>query len=258
MKAKKQLINVQRRFFAGGGKKKKMDPNLKDFDVVFIGGLNAANMIKYYQHKHFHGTMAGFCSRTKFMMEHLYDYLIVGNMKPYKYLAMPFSSNFEVTDAKCGKEKIVDIKPDKNELITEKGEVYKYKALVLNTGLEQKGSNIPFVKDLITDEFAKTRVFVQEPGNSFQVNRNARIFLMHKDGDFLLYLPKAPNKREAYEHWYLWLDAYLGRGIFTENRPRGMRIRVITPNDHLFKFPFANEVCLEEISNRPLIGIFNL
>lgn len=248
------LMNITRRFMAKKAKKEKLDPNLRDYDVIFIGGLNAANMIKYFQHKHFHGKMAGFCSNLKFFNEHLYEYAINTNMKAYKYLAMPFSSNFEVSDARCGRERIVDIHPEKNEIVTEKGDIFTYKSLVLNTGLEQKGVNMPFIKDLITDDFAKTRVFVQEAGNSFQFNRNFRIFLNHKDGDFLLYLPKFPSRREAYDHWYLMLDSYFSRGQFVESFSRSMRIKVITPNDCLFKFPFANELMLEEISNRPMIG----
>lgn len=237
------------------GKKEKLDPNLRDYDIIWLGGLNAANQIKYFQHNHFHGKMAGFCSNLKFFNEHLYEYAVNTNMKAYKYLAMPFSSNFEVSDARCGKERITEIHPEKNEIVTEKGDIFKYKALVLNTGLEQKANNVPYLKDLITEEFAKTRVFVQEAGNAFQFNRNYRIFPNHKDGDFLLYLPKFPSRREAYDHWYLQLDAYLSRAQFFESHNRSMRIRVITPNDCLFKFPFANELIQEEISNRSMIGI---
>lgn len=251
----RNILNISKKFMAGGGKKKKIDPNLKDYDVVFVGGLNAANMIKYFQHKHFHGTMAGFCSRVKFSMEHLYDYLISGNTQPYKYLAMPFSSNYEVNESRCGRERIVQINPEKNQVITEKGDVFNYKALVLNTGLDQVAVNMPFVNKLIQDDYAKTRVFVQETWNGFQVNRNNRIFFMHKDGDFLLYLPKLPSKREAYDQWHLMLESYFARGLFLESRPRSMRIRVITPNNELLKFPFANEVVLDEIEQRGTIGI---
>lgn len=255
LKQKNNLIKISKKFFAGKKQKKeKLDPNLRDYDIIWIGGLNAANQIKYFQHKHFHGKMAGFCSNLKFFNEHLYEYLINSNMKPYKYLAMPFSSNFEVSDARCGKERIVDIKPEKNEIVTDKGDIFKYKALVLNTGLQQRGEDMPFIKDLIQDEYAKSRVFVQEPGNNFQVNRNTRIFSMHKDGDFLLYLPKLPSRREAYDHWYLQLDSYISRAQFFGAQPEKMKIRVITPNNFLFKFPFANEVVLEEITQRKMIG----
>jgi len=120
--------------FAGGKKKLPISQALREFDTIWIGGLNSANMIKYFQHKHFHGKMAGFNHKAKFFNEHMYEYVIGSNMKSYKYLSMPFSSNFEVTDAKCGKELITKINPGSNEITTEKGDVYKYKSLVLNTG----------------------------------------------------------------------------------------------------------------------------
>lgn len=54
---------------------------------------------------------------------------------------------------------------------------------------------------------------------------------MHKDGDFLVYLPELPNRREAYDHWYLALDSYLTRGLMSGTLSRSMKIRVITPNN---------------------------
>jgi hypothetical protein len=254
---KRNFIEISKKYFAAGGKKKTIDPNLREFDVCVIGGLNGANMIKYYQHKHFHGTIAGFCARNKFAMEHLYDHLFSGNTQPYKYLAMPFSSNFETNEAKCVKDRVTGIDPNKNEIVTDKGDVYKYKTLVLNTGLDQLGSNLPYLKGLIDDDYAKSRVFIQEPSNPHQVNRNTRMFFMHKDGDFLIYLPKFPSRGECYDHWYLKLENYLARGWHLESRPRSYRIKVITPNDCLLRFPFANEVMLDEIEQRGNIGKYN-
>jgi len=130
-----KIYHSQFKTFAGGKKKAPISQALRDFDIIWIGGLNSANMIKYFQHKHFHGKMAGFNHKGKFFNEHMYEYVLGSNIKSFKYLAMPFSSNFEVNDAKCGKDLITKINPEKNELTTEKGDVYKYKSLVLNTGI---------------------------------------------------------------------------------------------------------------------------
>lgn len=253
----KQLVRIPKKFFAGGGKKgEKIDPNLKDFDVIFLGGLHNGTMIKYLQQRHFHGTMAGFNHRSKFMYEHLYDYVIAGNMKSFKYSAMPYSSLFETSVSRAIKDTITEIHPEQNQLVTAKGEVYNYKALVLNTGLKQEANEDPILKNWVNDgEFGKSRVFVHETGNTYHLSRNTRIFHMHKDNDFIIYLQGGPNKREAYEQWYLAVDEYLTRGLFLGGRPQGMKVRVITPNDYLFKMPFANEVVLEEISNRSMIEV---
>ena len=154
-------------------------------------------MVKLFQKKHFHGTMAAFSARNKFFQEHLYEYLIGTNMKEYKYLSMPIASNFNNQISKCFRERVTKIDPVRNELTTEKGDVIKYKALVLNTGLDQHIHTMPFLKDLVKDEYAKSRVFVHEPGNSIIFNRNFRIFQMHKDGDFIVYLPRMPSRREG-------------------------------------------------------------
>ena len=250
-----EFFKISKKHMAGGGKKKKIDTNLKEFDIVWIGGINSANMIKYFQHKHFHGTMAGFNPNSKFYYQHLYEYIISGNMKPYKFSAMPFSSNYDILESKCGRDAITQIIPEKNQIISDKGETYTYKTLVLNTGLDQKAHCMPFLKNLVSDDFAKSRVFIQDTTSLTNVIRNSRIFFMHKDGDFILYLPKLPSRRESYDHWYLALDSYLSRGVLNEAHNRGMKIRVITPEKNLFKFPFANEIVNEEISQRTMIGM---
>lgn len=44
------LTQANRRGFAGGGDKiPTMDPKNTDFDVVFVGGINAAAMLKFTQ-----------------------------------------------------------------------------------------------------------------------------------------------------------------------------------------------------------------
>jgi hypothetical protein len=252
------LISQPKKFFAGGGKKKKIDPKLKDFDLIFIGGLNTANMIKWFQHKHFHGTMAGFCQSNKFYYETLYPQVVVADIKIFKYGSMGFGSNYDSISAKYGKESVKQILPDKNQIVTENGDTYNYKSLVLNTGLYQKNDTMPFLKPYIMDDWAKTRVFVQELNNIYHINRNMRLFITHTDGDYLIYLPDGPSRIEANDQWYLWLDTYLSRGQFTENRSRGQRIKVITPRNYLFKFPFANDIIQDEISKRSMIGKLNI
>jgi hypothetical protein len=96
-------------------------------------------------------------------------------------------------------------------------------------------------------------VFVHTPGDQKMVERNRRLFGMHKNGDMIVYIPEYPNRREASDAWYLALDIYLTRGLHSEAHPRGMKVRVITPNKELFKFPFANEIVQDEISQRSMI-----
>jgi hypothetical protein len=247
----KVLTKVSKKHFA---KVHKIDYNLKEFDVIAVGGLNVGTVLKYLQHTDFHGTMAGFNHRTKFFHEHNYDQVHTSQMVSYKYTASGFSSLYNTEQSVFHASTIVDIKPELNQIVDDKGITYGYKSLILNTGLDQHPKNMPFLEKFINDDiYAPSRVFVQAPSDEFHIERNRRIYQMHKDSDFIVYLPEFPSRREAYDAWYLGLDTYFTWGIQGGTFPRGMKVRVITPNDVLFKFPFANEVVNEEISQRTSI-----
>lgn len=257
LKAKKlqNFIKLPKRFFAGGGGH-DIDYNLKEFDVCFVGGLNAANVLKYMQHTQFPGTMVGFNPKQKFFNELHYEHLIHGSMQPFKYIAMAFNSNYDIKHAAFFPSRVTKIIPEKNQIVDDRGITFTYKALVLNTGLDQKVENMPFVDKYVNDgEFGKSRVFVHMPSDDFHIERNRRIYSMHKDNDFLLYIPEFPNRREAADAWYLALDTYFSWGIHSGGKPANTKVHVITPNNVLFKFPFANEVVMEEVSQRKTIEL---
>jgi len=247
------LYSISKKQFA---KHPKINYSLRDLDIVFIGGVNCASTIKYMQYTGFHGPMAGFCTRIQAYNEHLYEYLIHGHMKPFKYNATSFSGNYDAEASIYSNHKIVDINPKENKVIDDMGNTYSYKALVLNTGLDQAVANMPFIHKYTQDgEFGESRVFVHNPSDTNHLDRNRRIFAMHKDNDFIVYLPEYPSRREAYDGWYLALDSYLSWGIQSGAHHEKMKIRVITPNKNLYKFKFANEVVMEECSNRDLIEL---
>jgi hypothetical protein len=226
----------------------------RDFDMIVIGGINSANIIKYFHHRHFHGTIAGFSKRLNFLNQSLYEFGQTHNLKSHKYMSLPFNALFDNSISRCVKEQVVNINPEKNEVISEKGETWTYKALVLNTGLDQSINNLPFNSELLTDPLAHNRVFAHITGSNFHYFRNTRLWLNHPGGDFIIYIP-SPNKREASDHWYLMLDHYFIKGYLLNVYNRSMKIRVITPEPQLFKFPFANEIINNEISERSSIGI---
>jgi hypothetical protein len=245
------LIKCSKKNFAK--KKKVMDLAKRDFDMIVIGGLNGAQVVKYFQHKHFHGTIATFSKRLIFYNESLYEYGMTSNFKAHKFTSLPVSANFDNLTYRMVKEHVVGINPEKNEVVTEKGETWTYNALVLNTGLDQSVNNLPFNKDLVNDLYAHNRVFAHITGSAFHYQRNSRIMINHPGGDFIIYIP-SPNRREVADHWYLMLDHYFAKGYLL-NTFSHMKIRVITPEPHLFKFPFANEIINNEIKERSSIGI---
>jgi len=251
-KSARKLIKVPSRQFASGHH--ELDPNTKDFDIICVGGLNSANVINYLQHSGFHGAVGLFNDNTNFFNEHHYEYLLHGNMPGYKYLANSVGLCFNNKESLAIQSRITEIRPEKNEVVDTKGNVFTYKSLVLNTGLRQKTADMEFVHKFTQDgEFGKSRVFVHEVNNAEFLERNKRMINMHKDQDFIIYLPKYPSRREAYDGWYLAVDQFLSWGNHSQSHPKNMKVRVITPNDNLYKFPFANEIVMDEINDRELI-----
>lgn len=252
---KSSFIKSQKKFFAGGSHH-KIDYNLKNFDLIVIGGLNSGTVVKYLQHSDFHGTIAGFCKRTKFFNEHFYQYMLSSQLKAFKYNAGEFTNSYDADASAAFTREIVDIKPEKNQVIDDKGTVYTYKSLLLNTGLNQTVENMPFLLPFVNDNDRGTsRVFINDASSEFHIERNKRMFQLHKDNDFLVYLPEHPNRKEAYDNWYLALDNYISWGIQSGTFSRKIKVRVITPNNYLFRYPFADEVIREECASRTSIEL---
>ena len=190
------FIKVSKKYAGGGA---KIDPKTKDFDVLFAGGLCSAHTIKWLQVRHFHGKMGIINPNSVFFHEHQYDALISSSIKDFKYKSMPIAANFNVGQSLSIKDRISKILPHEKKVLTEKGETYSYKTLVLNTGLQQNHSNLPFLEQFIkNDPLAHSRVFVQATKDLEQIQRNLRIYQNHKNGDIIIYLPEFPSRRECY------------------------------------------------------------
>ena len=216
------LNKFQKKLFAGGHAK-HIDYNLKKFDFIAVGGLISTTVIKYLQHSEFKGTIAGFNPNSTFYNQQHYEYIVSAHMKSFKYSANSFSGAYDTDMSAYFPNRIVDIKPEKNEVVDNKGTTYTYNSLLLDVGLDQKPHNMPFLEKFVRDSvYAPSRVFVHDAGDEFQLERNKRMFQMHKDNDFIVYLPEFPSRREAYDAWYLSLDHYFNWGIQSGTFPRGM------------------------------------
>lgn len=253
-KQTKSIYSFSKKTFAGASGH-KIDYNLKEFDICFVGGLHSANVLKYMQHTGFKGTMALFSGQTKFCNELFYDRLICGDIAAFKYLATSVGNTFNIEHSAYFGNNIASIDPKNNTITDNTGKTITYKTLVLGTGLDQDISNFSKKIENLTlkDDFAHSRVFLNHTLDDYHTERNKRILNQHTDNDFVVYLPKYPSRREAYDSLYLGLDTYLSWGIHNQAHNQNMKVRVVTPNDNLFRFPFANEVVMEEISNRQMV-----
>ncbi len=64
------------------------------------------------------------------------------------------------------------------------------------------------------------------------------------------YSPKAPYKGEGTDFWALYYESFLRQDQIQGVASRSARIQYWTPNKEIFKFPYANEVALDECHKR--------
>lgn len=250
-KSGKKLFSVPKKAFASH----EIDYNLKEFDICFIGGHHTSNVLKYMQHTGFKGTMALFNNSTKFFNEHHYDRVISGDIAIHKYTAYAINNSFDSKAAAFFGSSVTNIDPVKNTITDSTGKTITYKTLVLGTGLQQDLSiNNPKIHELTqNDPLAHSRVFVNYTQDDEVGLRNKRLITQHAHNDYLVYIPKFPSRREAYDYLFFAIDSYLSRGYQSQGHNSNMKVRVITPNENLYRFPFANEVVMDEISQRQMI-----
>lgn len=72
----------------------------------------------------------------------------------------------------------------------------------------------------------------------------------HRNGDMLCYSPKAPYKGEGTDFWALYYESFLRQDQIQGLSSASARITYFTPNKWIYKFPYANEVALEECHKR--------
>lgn len=66
----------------------------------------------------------------------------------------------------------------------------------------------------------------------------------------LCYSPKAPYKGEGSDFWALYYESFLRQDQAHGLSHASARIQHWTPNKYIYKFPYANEIALEECAKR--------
>lgn len=72
----------------------------------------------------------------------------------------------------------------------------------------------------------------------------------HHTGDMLCYSPKAPYKGEGTDFYALVYESFLRQDQQQFVSLPNARIQYWTPNKEIYKFPYANEVALDECHKR--------
>ena len=130
------LTTQHQRYFAGGGppKKPSMPASNTDFDVVFVGGMNATALVKFIQTDDVPYKMALVTERSRFVLPQSYFGVSHGHIAELKLESATVSAQVKPWSRMDTFTKVVEYMPEQNKLRLSNGREYTYKALVLATG----------------------------------------------------------------------------------------------------------------------------
>jgi hypothetical protein len=99
-------------------------------------------------------------------------------------------------------------------------------------------------------------VFVHAIDHKERIQRNYYHGWNHTNGDMICYSPKFPYKGEGTDFYALYYEHFLRQDILQGRSARNAKIQFWTPNKEIYKFPYANEVALEECHKRGIDVMF--
>lgn len=129
------------------------------------------------------------------------------------------------------------------------GREYTYKALVIAPGLDHRDDMIPGLHDIMAlpeEENCYVHIF----DDKYRPSKNYYHGWNHRNGDMLCYSPAAPYKGEGTDFWALYYESFLRQDQINGLSSLSARICHYTPNKWIYKFPYANEVAMEECHKR--------
>lgn len=100
------------------------------------------------------------------------------------------------------------------------------------------------------------KVFVHKLDNKYTNDKNYYHGWDHVNGDMLCYSPKGPYKGEGTDFWALYYESFLRQDKLQGRSAAGARIQFFTPNKEIYRFPYANEVALDECHKRGIDVMF--
>jgi peptidoglycan/xylan/chitin deacetylase (PgdA/CDA1 family) len=127
--------------------------------------------------------------------------------------------------------------------------------LVLATGFDHSSEHIEGLPQFEKDR-GENKVFVHAVDHKERVDRNYYHGWSHTNGDMICYSPKFPYKGEGTDFYALYYEHFLRQDIMQGRSAKNAKIQYWTPNKEIFKFPYANEVALEECRKRNIEVFF--
>ena len=249
------LVATQQRGMGGGPKKPNMPASETNFDVLFVGGINATALAKFVQHDDPTWKMALVSEKGKFVLPTAYFGVSHGHIVKLKLESGTVSSQVEPWSRTDVGAKITKYLPHENKVVLSNGREYTYKAMVLAPGLDHRNDLIEGLPELEkTPE--EENVFVHMMDTKERVERNYYHGWHHPHGDMICYSPKAPYKGEGTDFWALYYESFLRQDKLHGRASANARIQYWTPNKEIYRFPYANEVALDECDKRGIDVMF--
>ena len=189
--------------------------------------------------------MAIITDRSKYVCPELYFMCSHSAIKPLKLESGSVGSQVDASSRADSGVRATKIDPHKNKINLSNGREYTYKTLVYAPGFDHTVNNIPGLSTF-EKEGDRTNVFSHIIDTVSRMERNYYHGWEFYGGDYIVYDPAHPFKSEGSSFYPLYYE-YILRNDFIHGRAsRNAKIQYWTPNKEIFKFPFANEVALEE------------
>jgi sulfide:quinone oxidoreductase len=221
-----------------------------DFDIVFVGGVNATALTKFVQTEGLDHKMALVTPTKKYVMPHAYFGCSHGHLSELALESGTVSAQVDPWSRTDTEARVVKYMPDQNKVLLSNGREYTYKALVLAPGLDHQESGIEGLADMYHNSHESENVFVHMLDNKERMSKNFWHGWNHTKGDMICYAPKDPHKGEGTDFWALYYESFLRQNHQIGRSAADTRIQFWSPNEYIYKFPYANEIALDECHKR--------
>jgi hypothetical protein len=199
--------------------------------------------------------MALISAQGKFVLPDAYFGCTHGHIAPLKLESGSVSGQVEAWSRTDVGLKVVKYLPNENKMILSNGREYTYKALVLAPGLDHSDKHIEGLPEMrATHE--EENVYVHMLDNKETSIRNWYHGWNHTNGDMICYSPAGPYKGEGNDFYALYYESFMRHDKLHGRSAAGAKIQYWTPNKEIFRFPYANEVALEECHKRGIDVMF--
>lgn len=194
--------------------------------------------------------MALISDKIRFVLPEAYFAVSHGHIPDLKLESATVSSQVDQWSRTDTNVRVTEIKPKENKVKLSNGREYTYKALVIAPGFDQKASYIEGLPEFEKEARGENNVFIHQIDHKERINRNYLHGWHHPNGDMICYSPKFPYKGEGCDFFALYYEHYLRMDRMQGRSAKNAKIQFWTPNKEIYKFPYANEIALEECHKR--------